>query len=175
MNTPSTDVPTCRLACGNVALTPPWQGIANKLTALFEGDNEITVTPDFRDPENRVIRICVNNAGKCNALIKLLPEEYTLGDVKVALDVVPGNKPESPAALARMAFAGNPNFEGVTEVSPCTDGAPVTFAEFAPDVAQFWNDDLSNPHGVSSALYADLASELFRPDCGLVFTTALKN
>lgn len=154
-------------------LSSPWETLARKFKALFDGDDEVTVTPDFRN-ENRTIRIFVNNSAKAAALEKIVPSEFSLGNVVVAVAVVPGNSADTIGATLRTAFAGNPNFAGVTEIRPEGCANTVTYAEFSPEVVQFWNDDLGNPHGVTSTLFAALASECFKSDCGATFTTAVK-
>lgn len=154
-------------------LSPPWETLARKFKALFDGDDEVTVSLDVRD-ENRTIRIVVNNLAKAAALERIVPPEFSLGNVVVAVAVVPGNSADTIGTTLRNAFAGNPNFVGVTEIRPdgCTN--TVTYAEFSPEVVQFWNDDLGNPRGVTSTLFATLASECFKSNCGATFTTAVK-
>ena len=152
-------------------LSTPWDTLARKMQAIFDGDDEVTVTPDFRG-DNRVIRIYVASPAKAVALGRLLPGEIALGSVKVTIAVVSVNGEPTVAALMRTAFAGNPNVARVTEV-PMRDGSEATYVEFKPEVAQFWNDDLSNPGGVTSGLLADFAKELF-PTAGALFTTAAK-
>ena len=152
-------------------LSTPWDTLARRMQAIFDGDDDVTVTPDFRG-ESRIIRICVNSPAKADALDMLLPPAIQLGNVKVELPVIHGGEEPSTAQLMRTAFAGNPNVERVTEV-PMRDGSAATYVEFKPEVAQFWNDDLSNPRGVTSGLLADFAKELF-PTAGALFTTAAK-
>ena len=155
-----------------LGLSAPWDECARKATALFEGDDEVTIVADYRNPDDRKIKFYVNNAAKADALGKLLPPEYKFGNVVVKIEIDPGNAAESPATIAKAAFAGNPNVAGIVEgvVGP----NPVVFAEFNPDVVQYWNDNLGNPAGIQTALMEDIAKSVLRADCGIVFTTAAK-
>ena len=157
----------------NLDLSSPWETLARKYKALFAGDAEVTVTPDFRG-DNRTIRIYVNNAAKAAALEKIVPKEVALGNVKVAVAVIPGNDTETIAATLRTAFAGNTAFSRVTEIRPQGCINTITYAEFEPSVVQFWNDDLGNPRGITSELFANIAYDCLDADCGATFTTAVK-
>lgn len=141
-----------------VTISAPWEAHKRKLEALFAQDSEVTVEATFT-AEERHIAIRVENPAKAEALGYLLPTEVEFGNVKVAINVIPANKP-TVASLLRTAFAGNPALKGVTVVKGAFDTNAVTYAEFEPRVVQYWNDDLSNPHGVTTTLMETLAADV---------------
>lgn len=141
-----------------VKLSTPWATHERKLKALFAKDPEVHVEGVFTDEEKH-IDIRVDSPAKGEALALLLPEEVDFGGVKVAINVVPANK-ATVASLLKTAFAGSPALEDVSELPGVFDTNTLTYAEFAPTVVQYWNDDLSSPHGVTTTLFQDLAKDL---------------
>lgn len=143
-----------------VGISSPWVTFARKVNAMFENDPEINVQ---YDEEANVIKLFVENSAKADALNQILPTEKVFGNVTIGIEVIPANE-DSPAALFRTAFAGNPVVDGI-EVVPFAGNAPISYVVFARQVVSFFNDDMSDYFGAESTLYEDLARDVF--DTGL--------
>ena len=61
-------------------LSPPWITYINKLQALFDGDPQIAFNVG-QDENGPFVTLATNNPDKAAALIKLLPEEKTFGNI----------------------------------------------------------------------------------------------
>lgn len=148
-------------------LSPPWVSFANELKALFAGDQEIKVIADH---EENVISLYVDNADKAEALASILPEKKTFGNVSVSVTVVPSNKPgDKYRDQMKTAFAGNPALVDVlTIASPL---GTFTYAVWAREVVQFFDDNLADPHGLRSTLFEDIARDVFKNDLNVFHCT----
>ena len=151
-------------------LSPPWQTLFHKLNAMFGCDPEIEL--ELIDEEYK-INLFVNNQKKYEALTKLLPEEYVFGNVHVKLVIIPANDEDDDEEdiidTFFDAFDGNPVMTDAFSVK-----APVgvfNYVEFAPKVVQFYNDDLTDPHGLCSTLFEDIAYDLFVDDLDVNYCT----
>ena len=54
------------------------------------------------------------------------------------------------------------------------DDDAAKYVIFANKVVQYFNDSLSDAHGVCSTLYQDIARDVFGDDCGVYFCTDLE-
>ena len=146
-----------------VGLASPWQTYFNKLKTLFGQDPEVHLSFDDRS-EEKIITIRVDNLKKHDAIEKLLPEVRAFGNVIVRINVIPPNEIRviDRAELLDRAFEGNPVYDKLIIVE---GGIPILgdtkYVMFKKKVAQFFNDNLADPNGNSSYLYADLAEEIF--------------
>jgi len=146
-----------------VGLASPWQTYFNKLKTLFGQDPEVHLSFDDRS-EEKIITIRVDNLKKHDAIEKLLPEVRAFGNVIVRIIVIPPNEIRviDRAELLDRAFEGNPVYDKLIIVE---GGIPILgdtkYVMFKKKVAQFFNDNLADPNGNSSYLYADLAEEIF--------------
>ena len=137
-------------ANGNLKLTAPWYEHQKKLAAMFELDEEVSVSPvSDAAPENdysKNISVMVSNHAKAAALGKILKKSVEFGGVTLNVTVVDVSAEETPAELAKAAFAYN---RMVHDVRTDTDaaGAEHTYVIFESDVMQFFNDDLSDYQG----------------------------
>jgi hypothetical protein len=138
-------------------LSAPWVIYANKVAALFDGDQEVEVE---YDNDAREVTIRVANATKADAISKLFPEEVEFGNVKLYIEVVPANEDQSNAALFRRAFAGNLNVADVVTVDGVLVNDP-TYVVFEPEVVQFYSDNGGDINGLTSTLYETIAKELW--------------
>lgn len=148
----------------------PWVSFSKEMRLLFGNDPDIKVV--YLEDDNEV-RLYVENPIKADALTKLLPEEKIFGNVSMKITVVPENADEqSTASLIRAAFNGNPVVEEVKTKTDFT-GTDVTFVMFKPEVAQYNNDNISHPYGITSTLYQEITKELFagKELGGVFFTT----
>ena len=148
----------------------PWVSFSKEMRLLFGNDPDIKV--EYLEDDNEV-RLYVENPIKADALTKLLPDEKIFGNVSMKITVVPANADEqSTASLIRTAFNGNPVVGEVKTMTTLT-GNDVTFVMFEPEVAQYSNDNISHPYGITSTLYQEIAKELFdgKELGGVFFTT----
>lgn len=147
-----------------VGLASPWQTYFNKLKALFGQDPEVHL--GFHDGNfDKQITIRVDKLEKYDAINELLPETVAFGNVIVNIIVVPANNKNhviDRSELLDRAFNGNPVYDKLIIVE---GGIPILgdtkYVMFKKKVAQFFNDNLADPNGNSSYLYADLAEEIF--------------
>lgn len=151
----------------NLKLSAPWDIYATKITKLFEKDDDVTVV--FDDGEDKVIKVFVEKQEKADALAKLLPPAKTFGNVVVKVTVIPANEEdEAPFELFRKAFEGNGALSYMSSTS-----APFEFnyVVFKKEVVQYYADNMSDPNGIYSTLYQDIANEVFEKHLGIYFAT----
>lgn len=153
-----------------LGLVSPWVDYYRKLEALFAEDPGIKVLLNNKHPE---IKLLVEDSAKADALTQLLAPEITYGNVTVKVTVVSANPklgaPEKIDKIAK-AFEGNAAVSGIYSIDRVFTNA-VNFVVFNPKVVQYFNDDLSDAHGIRSTLYQELAKEVFGEDCGVFFCT----
>ena len=148
-------------------ISPPWVICVKKLEALFDGDPQIAFNVDCSSETPSVTLAC-NNGDKVAALLKILPDEYEFGNVKlkVIIDGVPSNIAfTNKKELFETAFNGNPVF--AMAVSPVDEGYAwftMVYVIFQNHVVQFFADNIADAFGVISTLYQDIASELLTGD-----------
>ena len=150
----------------NVKISPPWLTYSREINKLFERDEEVNVT---YDEEQKLVMLRVTNYEKAQALKKLLPAEKNFGGVTVKVSIEYENTAKTLEDYYKLAFKNNPVFK-YSFVATTTGSNVVTYIVFEKEVAQFWNDDMSDPHGVTSMLYKDIARDVFG-DNGATFST----
>ena len=144
-------------------ILPPWTIVIRKLEALFDGDPQIAFNTNFSGEEPSVVLSC-NNGDKVTALLQILPEEVSFGNVKlkVMIDGIPSNRAfTSKVELFDTAFKGNPAY--AYSVCPAEEGYQwigTTYVVFNNCVVQFAADNLNDCHGIISTLYQNIAEEL---------------
>ena len=159
-----------------VKISPPWCTFYRELQALFGQDPDIHIV---YDEEAEVVKLYVENSEKADVLSKLLPEKKMFGRVALDIQVVPADGKKRSTELPELidasifdkAFDGNP----VYSFAKTYDGIfpfKATYVVFQPDVVQFFNDDISDIHGVKSTLYEDIARDVFE-GVGAYFNTDL--
>ncbi len=157
-------------------ISPPWVICVKKLEALFDGDPQIAFNVDYSG-ENPSVTLSCNNGDKVAALLKILPEEYEFGNVKlkVIIDGVPSNIAfVNKKELFETAFNGNPVF--AMAVSPVDEGYAwftMVYVIFKCTVWQAFCDNIADAHGIISMLYEDIAREILTGDGarGVYFNT----
>ena len=152
-----------------LGLVSPWVDYYRKLEALFAEDPGVKV---LLDNKNVAVKILVEDADKAAALETLLPNEVTFGNVTVKVIVVPANPKLSAGKidLVAKAFEGNDAVAGVFSIDRIFSNT-MNYVVFKPKVVQYFNDDLSDAHGIRSTLYQELAKEVFGEDGGVFFCT----
>lgn len=150
-----------------IKLSPPWTTYYRQLQALFGKDPDIKL---FFDEDESSIKVLVKNAYKANALEHLLPKEVSFGDVVVKILI---DNPEEFCADTgwEEAFEGNPVVGHIEVVEVPFSSVPVVYIGFVREVVQFFNDDLSDPHGNCSTLYQEIAKEVFKDQFNVFFYT----
>ncbi len=154
------------IALTNVGLSSPWSIYYKQLEAFFKRDPDIEMA--FNDKEY-IITMRVKGAAKAEALSELLPATKQFGNVTVQLIIVPANAGDSRLELFERALDGNPIVNDVIETH--SFGMDAAYIIFKREVVQYFNDDLSDAHGVCSTLYQDLAKEIFGEETGIFFST----
>ena len=146
-------------------LSPPWITYINKLQALFDGDPQIAFNVG-QDENGPFVTLATNNPDKAAALIKLLPEEKTFGNIVFTIGIdcpkVSNLAFPTPKSLFDTAFNGNPAY--AYSVAPAEEGYwyfGITYVVFKNCVVQFFNDNLNDCHGLVSTLYQEIADEIF--------------
>lgn len=149
-------------------LSPPWTIYMRKINALFGEDPDVLV--QYEEDEN-TINLRVNGQDKADAISKILPTEKAFGNVVLKINVIPSNKPETKLETFRKAFEGNPIFSYAVAIDTGMTSNTFNYFMFKNKVCQFFGDSLSDPNGNISALYADIASEIFEDSDGILFST----
>ena len=152
-----------------LGLVSSWVQYFRKLEAFFAEDPGVKV---LLDNKNAAIKLMVEDGTKAVALEALLPDEMTFGNVTVKVIVVPANPKLATGKidLVAEAFEGNGAVVGIYSVDRIFSNT-MNYVVFKPKVVQYFNDDLSDAHGIRSTLYQDLAKELFGEDGGVFFCT----
>ena len=152
----------------NIKLSPPWITFNKEISELFKNDKDVKLS--FYENERKV-KLTVKNYEKAQALKKILPKAKTFGQITVAIEVEykSAEETETIQETYEKAFKDNPAFKYGFTFNMGTN--PITYIVFAKEVVQYWNDDMSDPHGVSSTLYENIAHNVFAPDNGVIFST----
>lgn len=161
-----------------LTISAPWYEFQKKVKALFERDPQIIVG-DIYEPEggevNYAFDIEVRNHEKFIALDRVIPGIKEFGNVTLGIvlydeeNVTAGN---AGVDLYKTIFSGNPIVKDVRDAVDHT-GTHHGFVRFAPEVIQFFNDDISDFNGNWSGLAQDIAREVFTNDSsGIHFCTA---
>lgn len=148
-------------------LSPPWIEYYRKLEAMFGPDPDIKV--EFNEDEMH-IKLYVESHEKATALDELLPVQKDFGNVSVFIEVIPANDEPKRIDYIKRAFEGNPAFSYATTIEGIMSN-PISYVVFKPEVIQFWNDNMADPHGLTSTLMADIAKEIIGEDEGVIFST----
>ena len=154
-------------------LSPPWITILHEFEALFDGDPEIAINYDNSIPK---ITVATNNGDKATALLELLPEGFTLGNIELEIDVdgpFTNRAFTSNKELIEVAFSRNPSFAYCEAVDGIV--ASFTYVVFKNCVVQFFNDNLDDIHGVTSTLYEDIARDILVDIPSVVYNTDIES
>ena len=150
-------------------LSPPWVTYCQQIEALFEQDDEVEV---LYDEDTRTISIYVESGDKAAALVKLLPAEKQFGNVTAYTKIIPAKGDSSFVDTLQTAFKGNPALSYIAEL-PSPYGT-ITYVVFEKGVAQYYNDNMRDPHGFTSTLYQDIAKEVIGEPEGVFFSTDIE-
>lgn len=167
-------------------LSPPWIEYYEEVRVMFNMDPDVhVVLDDEEDSKEKYIKIYVESSSKAAALQKLLQTEKDFGGVKLLISVIPSNS----LIEARMndisdrmsiedmyiaAFNGNPVFSFVRTVEGVF-GFTAAYVVFAKIVLQFFDDNLSDIHGMKSMLAENVARDIFNVPNGVFFCTDVRD
>jgi len=152
-------------------LSAPWHTYYKELNELFKLDDEVRIV---YDTDEQVINIYVENIAKADAMAAVLPTEKEFGAITVQVNVIPANTTFKKAKSIRGSlyedlFRGNPIVDIVTIEGVMTN--PITYVIFKKEVVQYYNDSLSDAHGMCSTLYQDIANRILDAGEGIFFCT----
>ena len=163
-----------------VNLAAPWTTCYRQFQAFFKNDPSVKVEYNSNGPE---IKLYVECPQKAEALTQLLEPTRTFGNITLKITVIPANNPGDdpgcdlvgmPDDIARIKTAvyGNKAVYEIVDIKQEFITNPLTYVVFKKEVVQFFNDNLSDLHGLTSTLYQDLAEAIFTEHSGVCFCTA---
>ena len=155
-----------------LTLSAPWQIYYKEVCELFKKDNEVRIV---YDTDEQVINIYVDNTAKADAMAAVLPTEKDFGGVTVYINVIPANPTFKKAKGARASlyedlFRGNSIVDDIVTIEGVMTN-PITYVIFSKEVVQYYNDSLSDAHGLCSTLYQDIAKRVLDASEGIFFCT----
>ena len=153
-------------------LSAPWHTYYKELNELFKFDDEVRIV---YDTDEQIINIYVEDAAKAEAMAAVLPTEKDFGGIKVLIVIVPANSTFKKAKSVRGSlyedlFRGNPIVDDIVTIEGVMTN-PITYVIFKKEVVQYYNDSLSDAHGLCSTLYQDIAKRILDADEGIFFCT----
>lgn len=155
-------------------LVSPWIEYYHKMKAMFEGDSRIRIV--FDDDMMELKFYVANHL--VEALEKLIPSEMKWGDTILTNIIIPTNKQSvyilnenrPPKEDFCDLFCCNPHFSDVIYIDTIFSNG-ITYVIFKKEVIQYYSDNLSDAHGVTSVLMEDLARELLKTPDGVFYCT----
>lgn len=173
-------------------LSAPWVLYYHEVKAMFEKDYEVTVIYDDSEENKPELKIYVDTeyAKKAEAIEKLLPASVRFGTVGMGISVIPINTGlrfsksgkyyggkrlfnkdlDSPIDIFYAAFNNNCALINVDVITGVFSN-PIYYVTFRKEVVQYFTDDLSDPNGIRSTLYQEIAKEIFKPIEGVYYCT----
>lgn len=157
-----------------IGLYAPWVLLYREINAMFGPDSEVHV---IYDNDNKVISLYVDNDLKASAIEQLIISEAVFGSTTVNIEVIPANQllsmeRVSLKTLFEAAFEGNPNFSHCVFIDTIFKN-PILYVVFKNKVIQYYSDDLSDVHGVTSTLCELIAPNMFKELNGVYYCTDL--
>ena len=151
-------------------LSAPWQIYYKELCELFKYDSEVRIV---YDTDEQIINIYVDNTAKAEAMAAVLPTEKDFGGITVLIVVIPANKTNlrrTRGTTYEDLFYKNPIVDDIVTIEGVMTN-PITYVIFKKEVVQYYNDSLSDAHGLCSTLYQDIAKRVLDADEGIFFCT----
>ena len=155
-------------------LSAPWQIYYKELCELFKFDPEVRIV---YDTDEQIINIYVDNTAKAEAMAAVLPTEKDFGGITVLIVVIPANKTNlrrTRGTTYEDLFYKNPIVDDIVTIEGVMTN-PITYIIFKKEVVQYYNDSLSDAHGMCSTLYQDIASRVLDAGEGIFFCTNIKS
>lgn len=156
-----------------VKLAAPWTTLYREFQVFFKNDPGVKVAFDDNGPE---LKLYVEDPEKAEALTQLLEMTRTFGNVTMKITVVPANGAQGlmttdDISLLKIALKGNNAVSQIVDVPGGCFGNPLCYVAFKREVVQFFNDNLSDLHGLTSTLYESIANDIFTNHNGICFCT----
>lgn len=157
-------------------LVSPWIEYYHKMKAMFEDDPRIRIV---FDDDMMELRFYAVTDYLIDALEKFIPSEMSWGEVTLTNIIVPPNnknvrithcKEQPPSDWLAELFCHNPHFSEAFYVDSIFSNG-ITYVIFKKEVIQYYSDNLSDAHGVTSVLMEDLARELLKTPDGVFYCT----
>ena len=153
-----------------LTLSSPWVLYYRLLQNFFKEDPDVEVKLNEEEGVKE-IKLYVEGVKKADALTALLPATKQFGNVLTKIIVVPANVQSAKFQLLQDALEGNDAVSFFdTEYDPFT-GKRTDFVVFNKEVVQYYIDDMMDLWGCKSALYEDMAREIFEGLPGVFFCT----
>lgn len=159
-------------ATQGVKKSAPWVRYVALLKMLFENDPDVRIV--YRDETPYIIDINITGEEKFEAATKLIGETKTFGNVVLTIRYHlsnPVKKEKSKKELFKALLEGNPILTDIVTIDLPNTSNNITYFLFKDEVVQYWDDALSNPHGVLSTLWEEIMKELFEDTEEVIFTT----
>ena len=151
-------------------LQSPWVTYYNKIRALFDGDEEVSISDISPAEENTAgidvdyeFMIVVCNKEKYIAMTQLMPRVVEFGNVKLGIEVCLVGEDDGYSERIKQyeaLFKGNHHVKDIKDVIDQA-GVHHGFVRFYPDIVQFYNDDISDYSCNWTGLLHDIAKEIF--------------
>lgn len=156
----------------NLKLSAPWYKYRNELAALFELDEQVSVSAIENQDGGGTVTVSVFNHEKAVALFKILKDKLDFGSYSLRVKVEDTSGEETEADVLRAAFAYNRRVRGVRTVEDAT-GTEWCYLVMEPDVIQFFNDNLADYRRNTTILSADAAADVLALNVTRVCTADL--
>lgn len=157
-----------------LALSTPWATYRNKLNALFELDNCITVGDVVETGNGHELTIVVTDKDKYIALDRVMAKKIEFGNVVLTINLKLGDSSiaDDYSELYKTLFSDNRIVKDII-IGKDFAGQDHCYVRFQPKVIQFFNDDISDYDGNWSGIAQDIAKEVFTDTpVGIHFCTA---
>lgn len=155
-----------------IKISPPWYSFYKELKCLLGDDKDINIVFDEQKME---IFLYVQKVRTAAALTTFLPTKKIFGKVELKITVVPTND-ISKVKNVRFEdiFLNNPHVYKILRAENFFYSSLV-YIIFNYEIAQYFNDNLSDAYGCCSKLYQDIAREIFdsKVPIGTFFSTEI--
>lgn len=154
-----------------VGMSSPWVHYARQLGMLLTADDTTVEMVSIDDTKKKVI-IRSESLDKVTAFMELLPKIIIFDTVALYIDIIPANKPDT-VAMFKTIFNNSPIVDKIVTIQPEGTSNPFTYILFKKEVAEYWDDNLGNPHGFMFDLYQNIADNVFDDHHdGIIFSTS---
>lgn len=169
-----------------VKLSSPWVNYYNEVRTMFKDDPYICVV---YDDDECAVNLYVDHGAKAAALEMLMPTSKEFGNVTLHINVIPSNRALSFMKSTKKQLQADPDDEDQSfedlfnaafqcnNVYHCTHsvfgpyGIHATYVIFNKIIAQYYDDNLGDYHGVRSTLYQEIAKDIFEEIPGVFYCT----
>jgi len=151
-------------------LSAPWIIYYREIEAMFRGDPGVRV---IFDEDTLTVKLYVDDSGKAYALDELIPPSKKFGRTALKISIIPANDrftAVDKANLLDVALQENSALSFIRTITGIMTN-PMTYVVFKKEVVQYWTDDLGDYFGVHSALFQDIAKDIFENANGVFFCT----